>query len=82
MSNGTSYKIKKIDWLGWKGWNEVRKSQPVVALVRQKAQEWADRAGDGYTVEHYGASRFLVIASNSKAEQDNLENNTLLKTRR
>ena len=79
MSND-SFKLDKIEW-NWAGWNEVRKSSGVQALLMEGANQVAANAGDGYKAVQL-PSRVIVVPDTKKAERDNLKNNTLLKSRR
>jgi hypothetical protein len=73
-------KLDRIQW-NWAGWNEVRKSSGVQALLMEKANQMAGNAGDGYKVAVF-ATRAIVWAESEEAQKDNLQNNTLLKSRR
>lgn len=55
-------------------------SEPMVEVLTEYAEKVAKRAGDGYNV-FIGKNRANVSVGpgNSQAEQDNLDNNTLLK---
>lgn len=59
------------------------KSESVSMLVEDYAREIADRAGEGYTHDvHIGRNRAnaSVFPSTEAGEQENFENNTLLKS--
>ena len=62
---------------------EILKSDGMLGALKANAQRLATKAGDGYEV-YYGAKRNAVEvrAATAAAEQDNLENNTLLKAGR
>lgn len=74
------YKLDHIEW-NWAGWNEVRKSPGVQAMLMEEANKVASNAGEGYKAVQY-PSRVVVVPDTKKAEKDNLKNNTLLKSRR
>jgi len=62
--------------------NELRHDPAIEAVVRDVANNIANKAGDGYEVEA-GSSKsrvkYTVKAATPKAYRDNLKNNTLLK---
>ena len=62
---------------------QMLKSSGVVGALKESAQRLASNAGPGYEV-WYGPNRanVAVRAATEAAEQDNLENNTLLKAGR
>lgn len=68
--------------LSYKGMRELLKSQQMVSVCANRANDIANRAGAGYRVTtNIGSSRAhaSVITATKKAMKDNLENNTLLK---
>lgn len=76
------YKLDKFEWRGSiAGWNEVRKSSGVQSALMSAANQIASNAGTGYKAVQY-PSRVIVVPETTKAEKDNLKNNTLLKARR
>lgn len=74
------FKLDRIEW-NWAGWNEVRRSPGVQAMLEEEGKARAERAGRGYKVITY-PSRVVVVAYTREAERDNLKNNTLLKSGR
>ncbi len=54
------------------------KSEEMKRCLLQTAQEVADSAGEGYKAVEM-ATRVIVVPGTPEAEQDNYENNTLLK---
>lgn len=61
------------------------KSEEMKALVSERAQEIANRCGEGYEVNAINAgTRYIASVATTDAEsmKDNLENNTLLKALR
>lgn len=68
--------------LNSKGIQEMLKGEDMQALLKEKATEIADRAGNGYEVNVFvGKTRAnaSVSTKTKKAMRDNLQNNTLLK---
>ena len=64
------------------GVRELLRSQEMMDVIRDYAQQVADRAGDGYGLSEYvGRNRVNVSigAETKEASQDNYDNNTLLK---
>lgn len=76
----SSMKLDRIQW-NWAGWNEVRKSSGVQAMLMQAANQMASNAGEGYKAVQF-PTRVIVVPETKEAEKDNLKNNTLLKSRR
>lgn len=74
------YELDHIEW-DWAGWNEVRKSSAVQAMLMEEAKKMASRAGEGFKTAVF-ATRAIVWAESEEAQKDNLKNNTLLKSRR
>lgn len=68
-----------------KGINAMLRGAEMQNLLRQKGQEIAGRAGTGYgySLRDTGQRAAVSVQTRSKqAEQDNAENNTLLKAMR
>ena len=69
--------------LNYEGVGKLLKSEKVLKVCHQYAEQVAERAGDGYEVDDYpdGKTRVNVSvrAATEKARQDNFDNNTLLK---
>lgn len=68
--------------LNRKGVRELLKSQEMMNVVTEYADQVQKKAGDGYEVSQYiGKNRVnvSVYAETRKARKDNLEHNTLLK---
>lgn len=64
------------------GIRELLKSDDIASFCRQKAEDVAGRAGDGYKVDtHVGKTRVnaMVSTETKKAYYSNLKHNTLLK---
>lgn len=62
------------------GVRELLRSDEMESVLIQYAQEVSRNAGEGYNVwKGSNRSNVSVRAVTAKAEQDNLENNTLLK---
>lgn len=74
------YKLDHIEW-NWAGWNEVRKSPGVQAMLMEEANKVASNAGEGFKTAVF-ATRAIVWAESKEAQKENLKNNTLLKSRR
>ena len=65
------------------GVSELLKSPEMQAILSGYASAAANRAGDGYSSEvHIGKKRAYanIFAETYEARQDNLDNNTLLKS--
>ncbi len=67
------------------GVNQLLHSAEVRSYIERLVQEQKARAGEGYEYKIMQSSKdkrvtALVKASSDKAKQDNLENNTLLKS--
>lgn len=76
----SSFKFK----LDEKGVRQLLKSQEMLNICTQHANEIQQKAGEGYEVSTYvGRNRVnaSVITATYEAMRDNLENNTLLKAR-
>lgn len=61
---------------------QVLKSPEMQAILREKAEEIAQRAGDGYEVkEKSGKNRNIakIYTATFRAKADNAKNNTLLR---
>ena len=63
--------------LNHKGVGELLHSEAMANVLKQHAEKVATRAGSGYEARQMG-TRVIVLVKES-AEQDNYENNTLLK---
>ena len=63
--------------LNYKGVGELLHSEAMANVLKQHAEKVATRAGSGYEARQMG-TRVIVLVKES-AEQDNYENNTLLK---
>ena len=62
------------------GFNELRRSPEMQNIIRQEAEAYAARAGNGYKVKMYPSRAVAIVeAATDEAKQDNLDNNTLLK---
>lgn len=62
------------------GFNELRRSGEMQAIIRGYAEAAAARAGNGYKVKMYPSRAIAVVeAATEEAAQDNYDNNTLLK---
>lgn len=64
------------------GFRALLKSPEISAVVAEKAEEIANRAGTGYASDirsGKGRAVALVYPKTAKAKRDNLKNNTLLK---
>ena len=67
------------------GVREMLKSPEMQALLKERASEAAERAGEGYDSDVFvGRNRAnaAVFATTKKAQRDNLKNNTILKSLR
>ena len=64
--------------LNYKGVGELLHSKEMESVLMGYANTVAGNAGDGYKAKQMG-TRVIVVADSSKAAQDNLDNNTLLK---
>lgn len=73
MSNGFRFVLNK------KGVGELLKSDEMADALISHAGKVATKAGTGYEVKRMG-TRVIVLARSEEAEQDNYENNTLLKS--
>lgn len=73
MSSGFRFELNK------KGVGELLKSQEMADVLTQHASKVATKAGTGYEAKQMG-TRVIVLARSTEAEQDNYENNTLLKS--
>lgn len=76
MSNKVDIKLNNS------GIQELLKSDGLAAICRQKAEEIASRAGDGFSVEERNYPKrkgYAVRPTTSEAYYRNLEENTLLK---
>ncbi len=63
--------------------DQLLKSDAMMSMCEQLANEACQRCGDGYSVSTYvGKNRInaAVHAETDKAKKDNLKNNTLLKS--
>lgn len=68
--------------LNSKGIREMLKGEEMQALLKERATEIANRAGEGYEVDvHTGKTRAnaSVYTTSKKVMRDNMKNNTLLK---
>ena len=69
-----------------KGIRQLLLSQGVVNMIHDKAKQVQRRCGTGYTVTMYRNNRIRPVATvgtgTAEAEQDNLDNDTLLKNLR
>jgi hypothetical protein len=63
------------------GFREFLRSEPVRAMVLNRAEAVADRAGGNCSVQPLLLSRQIAIVepADEKTRRDNLKNNTLLK---
>lgn len=73
MSSGFKFELNR------KGVGELLKSEEMANVLIQHAGKVATKAGTGYEAKQMG-TRVIVIARSEEAEQDNYENNTLLKS--
>lgn len=73
MSSGFKFVLNK------KGVAELLHSDEMVTALMQNASKVATKAGTGYEAKQMG-TRVIVLARSAEAEQDNYENNTLLKS--
>ena len=67
--------------LSYTGIGEMLKSDMMAGIVMSHANAIALRAGQNYEVART-SQRVMVHPSNAEGEQDNLDNNTLLKSMR
>ena len=73
MSNGFKFVLDK------KGVAELLHSDEMTDALIHHAGKVATKAGTGYEAKQMG-TRVIVIARSEEAEQDNYDNNTLLKS--
>lgn len=62
-----------------KGVAELLHSDEMATVLMQNASKVATKAGTGYEAKQMD-TRVIVLARSAEAEQDNYENNTLLKS--
>jgi len=67
--------------LNYKGVGELLKSSEMQKVLMESAESIASTAGQGYKAVQM-STRVIVVPDTEEAEQDNLDNNTLLKARR
>lgn len=72
MSNSFKFELNRA------GVGELLKSTEMQDVLASYAGSIANAAGDGYSV-YVGRTRANVSVATAEAEQDNFENNTLLK---
>ena len=77
MSSGNLIKFE----LNYEGVGELLKSGEMQSVLMEAAQNIASNAGEGYKAVQM-STRVIVVPDTEEAEQDNLDNNTLLKARR
>ena len=78
MSKGNYFEMNR------KGIGQLLKSQDMMGVITEGANQVRGRAGEGYEVETYvGFDRVhaVVFTATDEAKRDNYENNTLLKAR-
>lgn len=63
--------------LNYKGVGELLHSEAMANVLKQHAEKVATRAGSGYEARQMGTR--VIVLVRERAEQDNYENNTLLK---
>ena len=73
MSSGFKFVLNK------KGVAELLHSDEMANALIQHANKVATKAGTGYETKQMG-TRVIVLARSQEAEEDNYENNTLLKS--
>jgi len=66
--------------LNYAGVGELLKSSEMQSVLMEAAQGIATNAGEGYKAVQM-STRVIVVPDTEEAEQDNLDNNTLLKAR-
>ena len=76
MSSGNLIKFE----LNYEGVGELLKSSEMQSVLMENAQSIASNAGEGYKAVQM-STRVIVVPDTQEAEQDNLDNNTLLKAR-
>lgn len=72
MSNKFKFK------LDYAGVGQLLKSEEMQSVLKHYADQVGARAGDGYDV-YVGRTRANVSVATAEAEQDNFDNNVLLK---
>lgn len=66
--------------LNYKGVRELLHSQEMSDVLLSYANHIASNAGEGYEAKHM-QTRVIVVPGTPEAEQDNYNNNTLLKSK-
>ena len=66
--------------LNYEGVGELLHSQQMQDVLMENAKQIANTAGAGYKAVQM-STRVIVVPDTEEAEQDNYENNTLLKAR-
>ena len=64
--------------LNYKGVGELLHSSAMESVLMSYANSAAQSAGEGYKAKHM-RTRVIVVADTDEANQDNYDNNTLLK---
>lgn len=64
--------------LNYAGVGEILKSQEMLDICKGYAEQMVNDLGEGYEVESFVAGT-RVVARSTRAHQDNLDHNTLLK---